>query len=91
MAGLFEPQKQRKPFKMSTKKIEWMLAAGRDPKEYAEKSKFYKTSYCRKCKTKLIWGDGSYNFRPQGQQYSQQQAKQLLFSLSELSRESHKI
>lgn len=53
---------ERKSFKISTKKIEWMLAAGKDPKEYTEKKKFYETSYCRECKTKLMWGDGSYSF-----------------------------
>lgn len=62
MTGLFVEPKRRKPFRLSTKKIEWMIAAGRDPKEYTEKGKFYKTSYCRKCGTKLTWGDGSYNF-----------------------------
>jgi len=41
-----------------------MLAAGRDPKEYTEKGKFYKTSQCRnsKCHKKLRWGDGTYAF-----------------------------
>jgi hypothetical protein len=49
----------RRPFKMSTKKMEWMLAAGKDPYE-----KFCKTSKCRnpKCRQKLTWGDGSYDF-----------------------------
>jgi hypothetical protein len=51
----------RRPFKKSTKKIEWMLAAGRNPY-----GKFCKTSKCRnpKCrlKQKLTWGDGSYDF-----------------------------
>jgi len=62
MAGLFDSPKCREPFRVSTKKIEWMKAAGRDPKEYTEHRKFYKTSYCRNCKAKLIWGDGIYTF-----------------------------
>lgn len=62
MFDLFGTSKRRKPFSMTTKKVEWMMAAGRDPDEYLEKGKFYKTSYCRKCKTRLIWGDGRYNF-----------------------------
>ena len=47
----------RRPFKMSTKKIEWMDAAGRGIFD-----KFCKTSKCRRCKRKLTWGDGSYDF-----------------------------
>ena len=54
--------KSRKAFSINTKRIEWLLAGGRAPDEYFEKGKFYKTSYCRKCKTRLIWGDRSYDF-----------------------------
>jgi len=49
--------KRRKPFKISTKKIEWMRAAGKDP--YGS---FVKTSRCRKCKRKLTWGGRTYEF-----------------------------
>jgi len=49
--------KKRKPFKTSTKKIEWMRASHRDPY-----GKFVKTSRCRSCRRPLRWGDGSYNF-----------------------------
>ena len=62
MIGLFETPKRRKPFSLNTKRIEWLRAAGRDPEKYFETGKFYKTSYCRKCKRKLIWRDGSYDF-----------------------------
>ena len=55
-------KKVRKPFAPNTKRIEWLLASGRDPDKYFETGKFYKTSYCRKCKRRLIWGDGSYDF-----------------------------
>ena len=57
--SLGENKKKRRPFKKSTKKIEWMRAAGRDPY-----SPFVKTSYCRnpRCRRKLIWGDRSYEF-----------------------------
>ena len=49
----------RKPFKISTKKIEWMLAACRNPY-----GKFIKTSKCRnrKCKRQLKWSDRTYEF-----------------------------
>ena len=59
---MFETPKRRKPFSINTKRIEWLLAAGRDPDKYFETGKFYKTSYCRKCKRRLIWGEGSYDF-----------------------------
>jgi len=53
----------RRSFPLTTKRIEWMDAAGKNVAEYLrDKAKFVKTSYCRKCKTKLIWGDGSYDF-----------------------------
>lgn len=57
MFGSSGETRERRPFKMSTKKIEWMLAAGRDPYE-----KFCKTSKCRRCKRKLTWGDRGYDF-----------------------------
>ena len=62
---IFGPSKpERKAFAITTKKIEWMLAAGRDPEEYTEHGKFFKTSYCRvkSCRRKLTWGDRSYDF-----------------------------
>ena len=62
MFNLFDTTKRRKPFSTNTKRIEWLLAAGRDPDKYFETGKFYKTSYCRKCKRRLIWGEGSYDF-----------------------------
>ena len=62
MTGLFSEPKRRKPFSINTKRIEWLLAAGRNPQQYFETGKFYKTSYCRKCKRRLIWKDGSYEF-----------------------------
>ncbi len=62
MFSLFEEPKRRKPFRINTKKIEWLEAAGRDPDEYFETGRFYKTSYCRQCKTRLLWGDGRYDF-----------------------------
>lgn len=52
----------RKPFGINTKRIEWLLAAGKEPQQYFETGKFYKTSYCRRCKRRLIWKDGSYDF-----------------------------
>lgn len=48
--------KRRMPFKVSTKKREWNKSAGRD--EYTFKT----TSRCRRCPTKLIWGNRSYEF-----------------------------
>ena len=52
----------RKNFTITTKRIEWMSAAGKDIMQYIRDKKFVKTSRCRKCKTRLTWGDGSYNF-----------------------------
>ena len=52
-----EEKRKRKPFSIKTKKIEWMRAAGRDP--FGE---FIKTSKCRKCGRKLIWGGKTYDF-----------------------------
>ena len=60
--NLFKTPKRRKPFSINAKRIEWLLAAGRDPEEFFDKGKFYKTSCCRKCRIKLLWGDGSYDF-----------------------------
>ncbi len=57
----YEPPARRN-FTITTKRIEWMSAAGRDVMKYIRDKKFAKTSHCRKCKRKLIWGDGSYNF-----------------------------
>ena len=57
MLDFFGLRKRRKPFRLSTKKIEWLKAASRDPE-----GKFYKTSKCRNCGIKLTWGDGRYNF-----------------------------
>jgi len=62
LQDLFGSEKKRKPFPLSTKKIEWLSAAGRDVHEYIAKRKFYTTSYCRQCKQKLVWGDGTYSF-----------------------------
>lgn len=50
-------EKKRKPFKLSTKKIEWMKAAGKNPDD-----PFVKTSKCRQCKDRLVWGKGGYEF-----------------------------
>ena len=57
----FEPP-ARKNFTITTKRIEWMDAAGKNVGQFLRDKKFVKTSYCRKCKTKLVWGDGTYNF-----------------------------
>jgi hypothetical protein len=54
---------QRKHFKTSTRKMEWMSAGGRDPLKW--KTNFVKKSKCRnrKCKNPhLKWGDRSYEF-----------------------------
>jgi hypothetical protein len=51
-----ESKKKRKPFKISTKKKEWNMAAGRDLAD------FKSTSKCRKCKAYLIWGNRGYDF-----------------------------
>jgi 5-methylcytosine-specific restriction endonuclease McrA len=51
------PEKRRKPFTLKQKRIEWLKAARRDPE-----GKFYKTSRCRKCKIRLVWGDRGYDF-----------------------------
>jgi hypothetical protein len=61
---IFGPEPSvRRNFTITQKKIEWMDAAGKNVAEYLRSSaKFVKTSYCRQCKTKLVWGDGSYNF-----------------------------
>jgi hypothetical protein len=56
MLGIGE-EKRRKPFPLSTKRIEWMLASHKDPY-----GKLCKTSECRQCHIKLTWGDRSYEF-----------------------------
>ncbi len=56
----FGTQKKRKPFKTSTKKMEWMSAAGKDPLQW--RTNFVKTSRCRWCKGTLTWGDRTYDF-----------------------------
>lgn len=55
--ALYSNARKRKPFKISTKKIEWMRAAHRDPF-----GKFVKKSRCRNCGRPLTWKDGSYDF-----------------------------
>ena len=55
-------EKKRKPFSLTAKKIEWMSAAGKDVMQYIRDKKFVKTSKCRKCKRRLVWGDRSYEF-----------------------------
>jgi len=60
--GFFESPARRN-FTITTKRIEWMDAAGKNVAVYLrDKKKFVKTSYCRECGIKLIWGDGRYNF-----------------------------
>jgi 5-methylcytosine-specific restriction endonuclease McrA len=58
----FDEAPSRRNFTITTKRIEWMSAAGKDVMQYIRDKKFVKTSYCRECGTKLIWGDGRYNF-----------------------------
>ena len=48
--------KKRKEFKISTKKIEWNRAAGRADDD------FKKTSKCRHCPERFVWGKGGYQF-----------------------------
>ena len=55
-------KKKRKPFSTKTKKIEWMIAAGKSPYDKSGKLRFVKTSKCRECGTPLKWGDRTYNF-----------------------------
>lgn len=64
MFGIFEIGKKRRPFSIRTKKIEWERSAGRVPKFSGNRVIIGKISYCRnpKCKRKLTWGDGTYNF-----------------------------
>jgi hypothetical protein len=62
LALFWGEEKKRKPFSMKTKKIEWMLAAGRNPYDKYGRLRFVKTSKCRECGTPLKWGDGRYNF-----------------------------
>jgi len=51
---------RRKAFKISTKKMEWMSAAGKDPLKW--RTNFVKKSKCRKCGRTLTWGDRTYDF-----------------------------
>jgi len=60
MFSLFGTRKKRNPFKTSTKKMEWMRAAGKDPSDW--RTKFVKTSKCRKCGRLLTWGSRTYDF-----------------------------
>jgi len=57
-----DEEKRRKPFSTKTKKIEWMLAVGRNPYDSSGRLRFVKTSKCRVCKRPLKWGDRTYNF-----------------------------
>ena len=57
-----EEGKKRKPFSTKRKKIEWMLAVGRNPYDSSGKLRFVKTSKCRECKRPLTWGDRTYDF-----------------------------
>jgi len=47
---------------MKIKKIEWMLAAGRNPYDKSGRLRFIKTSKCRVCGDTLKWGDRTYEF-----------------------------
>ena len=60
MLDLFSQKKKRKPFKTSTRKMEWMSAAGKDPLQW--RTHFVKTSKCRACRRTLVWGDRTYSF-----------------------------
>jgi len=66
---MWEKQKQRKPFSIKTKRIEWLTAAGEGGKnillEYLRDRKIptqLPTSKCRVCKRILTWKDGTYDF-----------------------------
>jgi 5-methylcytosine-specific restriction endonuclease McrA len=58
----WDDEPSRRNFTITTKKIEWISAAGKDVMQYIRDKKFVRTSRCRKCKRQLVWGDGSYNF-----------------------------
>lgn len=60
MCGFFSTKKKRKPFNTSTKKMEWMSAAGKDALQW--RKNFVKKSKCRVCRRTLTWGDRSYSF-----------------------------
>jgi len=62
MWGLLDDSKERRAFSIRTKKTEWMEAGGHAASEYLEKGKFFKTSKCRSCSKRLVWGDGTYDF-----------------------------
>lgn len=53
MRGFFSTRMKRKPFKTSTKKIEWMSAACKDALQW--RKKFVNTSKCRQCNITLKW------------------------------------
>jgi len=59
--GGYEPPARRN-FTITTKRIEWISSAGGDVGRYLRDKKFVKTSKCRRCKRKLVWGDHSYEF-----------------------------
>jgi hypothetical protein len=60
---LYSETTTRKIFPISVKKLEWMFASGKSVNDYLQdKKKFVKTSSCRKCKMKLIWGERGYQF-----------------------------
>jgi hypothetical protein len=61
---IFGPEPpSRRNFPISVKKIEWLDAAKADVGRYLRDKKYFvKTSYCRKCKIKLTWGDRTYEF-----------------------------
>jgi hypothetical protein len=52
----------RRNFTITTKRIEWMDAAGKNVAQFMRDKKLVKTSYCRKCHRKLTWGDRTYEF-----------------------------
>ncbi len=64
----FDESPARKNFTPKTKRIEWLKAAGKSGGKallgYLTNGKIPKLppSKCRKCKTILRWGDGTYNF-----------------------------
>lgn len=53
---------KRKEFKATTKRREWLLAAGKDPKIYEGEKGPLPNSKCRRCGLVLVWGEGSYEF-----------------------------
>ena len=65
---IFGEPSARRDFTLKTKRIEWLKAAGKSGEktllEYSTTGKIGKLgpSKCRRCKTPLRWGDGTYNF-----------------------------